>query len=200
MSRHGSSGLHRLEDVLTQIRGDRVTVGTIVDSLGAGSWGLSLLLFGATGLIPGIAPVFGVALCLIAVSMIFGHAHPWLPERVRGWHADRRGLAKGLTRLKPLVAWLETWLRQRGEAFLSEPMQRVAGVAALVNAVLVVLPVPFGNTAPAIATLVLALGLTIGDGYAVLAGLVLTGAAVLIDAIFLWTGYQAVTALLTWLF
>jgi hypothetical protein len=66
--------------------------------------------------------------------------------------------------------------------------------------VLVVLPVPFGNTAPAVATLVLALGLTTGDGLAVLAGLVLTFAAILIDVLFVWAGYQAVVATFAWLF
>jgi len=200
MSAHAPAGLHRLEEALAEVRGDRVSLGTIVDSLGPGGWGLSLLLFGASGLIPGIAPVFGVALCLIALGMIVGHGRPWLPERMRGWQTDRRGLDKGLRRLRPVLGWIERWLRPRGEAFLTDPMLRIVGLAALVNAVLVVLPVPFGNTAPAIATLVLALGLTMRDGYAVLAGMVLTGIALLIDAVLLWTGYQAVTALFGWLF
>src|SRR4051794_33894928 len=200
MSAHAPAGLHRLEEALAEVRGERVSLGTIVDSLGSGGWGLSLLLFGATGLIPGIAPVFGVALCVIAASMILGHGRPWLPERMRQWETERRGLNNGLRRLRPVLSRIERWLQPRGEAFLTGSMLRVAGIAALVNAVLVVLPVPFGNTAPAIATLVLALGLTMRDGYAVLVGMVLTALALLIDGLLLWTGYQAVTALFGWLF
>src|SRR4051812_5774608 len=200
MSGHAPAGLHRLEEALADAGGERISLGTIIDSLGPGGWGLSLLLFGAAGLIPGIAPVFGVALCLIALGMILGYGQPWLPERMRGWQTDRRGLDNGLRRLRPVVDRIERWLRPRGEAFLTDPMLRIIGVAALVNAVLVVLPVPFGNTAPAIATLILALGLTMRDGYAVLVGMALTALALLIDGLLLWTGYQAVTALFGWLF
>ncbi len=194
------TGLHRLEAALADMQGQRVALGTIMDNLGPGGWGLSLLLFGATGLVPGIAPVFGAALCLIAIGMVFGYQQPWLPAQMRQWETNRDGLNAGLRRLRPALRWIEKWLKPRGDVFVTEPMLRIAGVAALVNAVLVVLPVPFGNTAPAVATLVLALGLTTRDGYAALAGIVLTGVAVLIDALLLWSGYQAVAALFSWLF
>ncbi len=200
MEAHSESSLHRLERELARVSGDRISIGSVIDALGPGGWGLCFLLFGLTALVPGIAPVFGVALCILAVSMVVGHDRPWLPNRIRSWQTNRAKLTNGLTRLRPLVSRIERRLRPRGEQFLSGGMLRVAGLAALINAVLVVLPVPFGNTAPAIATLVLALGLTTGDGFAVLAGLVLTIFAILVDVLFVWTGYQAVLAMIGWLF
>jgi hypothetical protein len=79
-------------------------------------------------------------------------------------------------------------------------MLRLAGLAVLLDAILVVLPIPFGNTAPAVAVLALALGLTMNDGLMVLAGMVLTVIALAVDAVLVWAGWQAVSALVSWLF
>jgi hypothetical protein len=38
------------------------------------------------------------------------------------------------------------------------------------------------------------------DGLVVLAGMALTGIALAIDAVLIWAGWQAVSALFTWLF
>ena len=46
----------------------------------------------------------------------------------------------------------------------------MAGIACLIAGVLIVLPIPFGNTAPAVAVLLLALGLSSADRLLVLGG------------------------------
>jgi hypothetical protein len=68
-------------------------------------------------------------------------------------------------------------------------------LAGVVNDVLIVLPIPFGNTAPAVAVLVLALGLVAGDGLAVGAGLALTAVAAAIDIGLVTLGFAAVSGL-----
>ena len=72
----------------------------------------------------------------------------------------------------------------------------IVGFACLVNGILIVLPIPFGNTAPAIAVLLIALGLTACDGLAVLAGLAVTAMAALVDGGLIFLGYQGVASLL----
>jgi hypothetical protein len=194
------SGLCRLEAMLARVPGERVSIGAVVDNLGAGTWGLCFLLFGLAALVPGIAPAFGVALCVIAAGMMLGQRHPWLPERLRRWHAGRGQLRAGMRRLQPILGWVEARLSPRGAIFLSPAILRLTGMAVLLNAILVVLPIPFGNTAPAIAILALALGLTTNDGLMVLVGMALTAIALAIDAVLVWAGWQAVSALFTWLF
>jgi hypothetical protein len=191
---HGG-GLRQLDSILSRYAGDRIQVGTIIDALGPSGWGLCLLTFGLPGLIPGVAPILGVALCLVAAGLIVGQERPWLPQRLRLWQVDRQRLRDGLRRLHPLLAWIERKLDRRGAVFLSPMMLRLCGIAAFVDAVLIVLPIPFGNTAPAIAVIVLALGLTAGDGVAVLAGLGLSVVAIMVDVTLIWAGWQAVSAL-----
>jgi hypothetical protein len=113
------SGLRRLEAMLARVPGERVSIGTVIDSLGAGTWGPCFLLFGLAALVPGIAPAFGIALCLIAAGMTLGQPRPWLPDRLRRWHAGRGQLRAGLRRLQPILGWVEARLSPRSAIFRS---------------------------------------------------------------------------------
>lgn len=75
-------------------------------------------------------------------------------------------------------------------------MLRLLGLACLSNGVLIVLPIPFGNTAPALAAILLALGLATGDGLIALAGLFLSVIAVAVGAGLILLGYEAFSSLL----
>jgi hypothetical protein len=78
---------------------------------------------------------------------------------------------------------------------LHGPGLRMIGLASLINAILIVLPIPFGNTAPAIAMLVLSLGLVMGDGLAVGVGLGATFIALALDGALVGLGFAAVVGL-----
>ncbi len=184
----------RLRRLAHGIEADRVSLGALIDRLGASATGLCLLLFGLVSLIPGIAPVLGVGLCLFALGMVLGHDTPPLPGWLHRVQVDRRRLHQGLQRLCPLIAWLEQWLQPHTARMLRGPGARLVGLAALVNGILVVLPVPFGNTAPAVATIVLALGFVVGDGLAVAVGLLATLLALAIDVALVVLGVAAVAA------
>jgi hypothetical protein len=190
----------KLRRLMGRYNGGGVTLGAVVDDLGAAGLGLCLLLFGLTSLIPGVAPVFGLALCALAFGIVLGHVKPLLPERLRRWQMDRDRVDNGLRRLAPVIAWMERWLRPRMSHLLRGPGIRVVGVASLINGVLIVLPIPFGNTAPAIAMLILSLGMVVGDGIAVGVGLLATVVAMAVDVGMIALGYTAFTALIEHLF
>lgn len=198
--RAGTANADRLRRLVDGMPSDRVALGSFVDGLGAAGTGLSLLLFGLTALIPGIAPLFGLALCAVSLGLLLGHAEPFLPARMRRWELDRGRLRAGLRRLAPLIGWVERWLRPRATGLLRGPGIRLVGAAGLLDGVLIVLPIPFGNTAPALAMLIVALGLIVGDGLAVGAGLLATLVALAADLGLIVLGYSALAGLLTTLF
>jgi hypothetical protein len=188
--------VEKLRALLDGLPDGSVTLGDVIDALGSAGTGLFLLLLSLTALIPGIAPVFGAALCAISLGLILGHEAPLLPARMRRWTLDPGRLRAGLDRLAPRIAWLETWLHPRGDHLLRASGPRVLGIASLINGLLIVLPIPFGNTAPAIAMLLLSLGLVTGDGIAVAAGLAATVIALAVDAAFVGLGFTAVAGLI----
>jgi hypothetical protein len=187
--------IEKVRALLDGLPDGSVTLGDVVDTLGSAGTGLCLLLLSLTALVPGIAPIFGVALCAISLGLVLGHEEPLLPARIRRWTLDPNRLRAGLDRLAPRVAWLETWLRPRGDHLLRASGLRALGLASLINGILIVLPIPFGNTAPAIAMLLLSLGLVTGDGIAVAAGLVATAIALAIDAALVELGFTAIVSL-----
>ena len=194
----------KLRRLMDKFSTSKVALGDVVDELGTAGTGLCLLLFSLTALIPGIAPVFGVALCAVALGMVLGHTQPYLPERLRRWKLDRDRLHGGMYRLAPAIGWLERWLHPRAKHLLPRQQRgsgtRVAGLASLINGVLIVLPIPFGNTAPAIAMLILSLGMVVGDGIAVGVGLLATIIALVIDIGMIALGYTALVSLFQNLF
>jgi hypothetical protein len=180
---------------MDRLYGDSVSLGQVIDALGAGGTGVLLLLVGAVTLVPGIAPVFGFVLGAVALGLVTGRDAIQLPEFLRTKRIERARLDDGLRKLFPRLDWLESHLPRAREGALSMVTIRLAGAAALVNAVLVVLPIPFGNTAPAVASLILALGLIASNARTVLAGAGATVAALAIDAAFVAIAWEAVLGL-----
>jgi hypothetical protein len=87
----------------------------------------------------------------------------------------------------PLLAVLEKLSRARWPAFLQN--DRVLGVLCLYLAILLLLPIPFFNAAPALCLIAIALGMIHRDGVMVAVGIAGT-AAVTISLVILaeWAG------------
>ena len=181
----------RLRDLIDATGADH-RLGGLVSALGHGGTGLLLLLLGLATLVPGVAPLFGIALCTVALSLVAGRPTPWLPAWLARREIPPAKLRAALAWMEPRVTWLERRMRRRLPGLLTGRALRLAGLAALLDGFLIVMPVPFGNAAPALAVLVLSLGLATGDGLAVAAGLLGAVVALVLDAALLLAGGEAV--------
>lgn len=167
---------------LARERDGRVTLGELMDATGAGGTALLLFLLAVASLVPGVAPAFGAAICLLSLPLMTGaHALP-LPDLLRRQSIPRARLARVLDRGLPRLERLENRLRPRLRWLTHGIMLGAAGLACLVAGLLIVLPIPFGNTAPALSVLLLALGISAADGLLVLAGFAAFALAVAFDA------------------
>lgn len=132
---------------------------------------------------PGIPAgmVFGTVLAMIAVQATFGATQPALPKRLAQRKVSRKILGVLARRGPRLLHPIERILKPR-LTWLAGPtaLQRL-GPVLFVLGVLVPLPIPFGNTLPGLATLMIGLGTASRDGLAVLAGLLLAAAAALVS-------------------
>lgn len=158
------------------------TIGRVLDEAGTGAPGVALLVIGGATFVPGVAPAFGAALGFVALGLLRGHEHLRLPPWLRRRAVRPRDLDALMRRLGPVLRWVQARLRGRAPGLTRGRWLRLAGAAALLDALLIVLPIPFGNTAPALAVLVKASGLLAGDGKAVLAGIGGSAVALGIDA------------------
>jgi hypothetical protein len=162
---------------------ERIALGELVDAFGPRAFGALMFVFSIPNLLPlppGSSTFLSIPLLIIAPQLMIGLPTLWLPRALDRRSLRRADLARGFDRLLPRVARIERLLAPRLE-FLFGPLgDRIIGLVILALALVLVLPIPFGNLLPAAAIAALSLGLTQRDGVVVLAGYGIAGASVVV--------------------
>lgn len=176
----------RLSDILKRLAQNSnpdLTLGDIVKALGERGFGALILLLAAPNLIPlppGSSFVFGVPLLFITAQLMIKQDKMWLPKRMVEMRVGGGRLPFLLERLVPPVMKVEKLLKPRGTLLTSSYGERLAGLAGLFCAIVLLLPIFGANMAPAFALCCFALGLIENDGIAMAAGWLGTIATVVI--------------------
>ena len=187
-----------LEDILHSIKGEYITLRDLLGMMGES--GLLLLcaflslpfLFPVS--IPGVSTVFGAGIVLISAAITLNRL-PWLPQKV----ADRR-LESG--KLRPVLERGVTFLRKidrffkprMGALTTGAVMNRVNGLVLMGAGLLLMAPlglIPFSNTLPGVAILLLAAGISQRDGLVVLGGYVMVVLTIVYFAALAYLAYSA---------
>ncbi|HSV30558.1 MAG TPA: exopolysaccharide biosynthesis protein [Atribacteraceae bacterium] len=141
--------------------------------------------------IPGVSTVFGAAILLIGISLLFDR-NVWLPKRIAQRILSADKLRAAFSRGGTWLHVLERISRPHRLNWLvyTRLAQIVNSCAFIAGAVLLMLPsglIPFSNTLPALALLFFSIGLLQRDGLCVLYGHLLN-LATLIYFVFLVFG------------
>jgi hypothetical protein len=168
-----------LRRTIAAIQGDSITVQELLVLIG--EQGLLLfcmiltLPFVLPVSIPGVSTVFGLVIILIGISLTLGRML-WLPERLGRRKIVTDQLVPVLERGVRMCERLERWMRTRLDSLTQgRVMNRVNGLMLTAGGVLLLFPlsfVPFSNTLPAVAVMLLAMGMLQRDGYFVVGGYV----------------------------
>lgn len=166
----------RLAELIRQVPEQGLEIQQLVQNLGReGLLLLSVVVslpFLLPVSIPGVSTVFGALILLIGIAETFG-IRPWLPKKVASYRIEQGRLNQVLKLGSRWVERMETLSRPRWEGFVSGMMGRLHGLVLAVAAGLLMLPlalIPFSNTLPAIACILISAGLANRDGWAVLLG------------------------------
>lgn len=155
---------------------ERATLGELVAKLDERGHALVLLLLAAPNLtpgpsMPGFSTVFAVPLVIVALEMALGRRALRLPRLLANVTIPRRRIANFIVKLEPLLARTERVLKPRAPDVATEARCRAIGAACVVLGTVLALPIPLFSLVPAMALLVIALGLLARDGVAVICGL-----------------------------
>jgi hypothetical protein len=176
----------RLIAVTRRLKAPRLSIGEVIDVLGAEGLGLALLVLALPALVPTPGPVgmvFGSLVAILAFQIMTGAERLWLPERLRARTAPRQTIRKTVARALPWIGRIETALKEnRLSGFTGRRARIAVALPILAMAIAIALPIPLGNFAPALALIVIALGFIARDGLAVLAGLIAAAIALLCSA------------------
>lgn len=169
----------RLRHAAAALQGERVALRQLAEAHGPAAQGTLLVLTALPCLlpIPGTGSVLGWGLAALALAMWRGHDFTRLPERVGNFQMPLPAARRTLTLAAGFYGTAARYARERFAHF-TEPAHRwwIALLVALM-AVLIVLPIPFGNLLPALAVTLFGLGLVFRDGLAMLAGAAMSAAA-----------------------
>jgi hypothetical protein len=116
--------------------------------------------------------------------LLFGARGVWMPDRLRRRGVDATDLRRGLPRVLPWLRRAENVSRPRLHFLFGDLGQRAIGLVCTLLALVLILPIPFGNLLPGAAVSVMALSLLQRDGALLLLGygLTLASAGVLVLA------------------
>lgn len=195
----------RLSDILKRLAQDDnpdLTLGDIVRALGERGFGALILLLAAPNIIPlppGSSFIFGVPLVFITAQLMIKQNKVWLPQKLMNAKVGGGRLPYLLNRLVPYVMKVERLLKPRGTLLTSSLGERLAGLAGLFCAIILLLPIPGANMAPALALCCFALGLIEQDDLAMAGGWIGTAATVVILILLYLFGTAIFAFLSNWL-
>lgn len=166
---------------------DRVTVDDMVEALGHRGYGPFLLVpalieISPVGGIPAVPTILALTIAIFAAQIALGRDHLWLPEWLRNRSISGPRLHKAMDKIKPVARRMDRWFHGR-LCSLSEPLAIRLAAVCCVLLCLTVPPlefVPFASSAPMFAVAVFGLAITVRDGVLMLAGFIVTIAAVAI--------------------
>ncbi len=166
-----------VRQLMAALEGEQITLRELVRLSGEqGMLFFSILLtlpFLLPVSIPGVSTVFGLVLILVGIGITFNRL-PWLPDRLMDRQIQREHLMPVLEKGLQFVGRLERWVRPRLVVMTTGAGANLLNGAVLTLAgVLLLFPlsfIPFSNTLPALAILLLSLGMLQRDGYMVIAG------------------------------
>lgn len=114
------------------------------------------------------------------MQLLLGWRELHVPAFMRRWTLPTRQFIGIVDRMTPWLERAERLARPRLLSLVSRPVERLIGVICIVLAVVLFLPIPFGNIPPGISIGLLGLGMMEKDGRTVGAGLVATAVSLFI--------------------
>lgn len=155
--------------------GPPLTLGEVVDLSREHGFGLLFAALALPTLVPvlppGTAAFIGLLFAGLGLQRVFGLQHPWLPARLRRLTLSPQAARFMDERVIPILARLERSSRGRLGLVATEPLFRAAALSVTLLGLLMVTPLPFFNTLPALLVLMVGIGFLRRDGVYILVGM-----------------------------
>ena len=163
----------RLRDAAAALGTDRLSMGCLARlcEIGSSSWLLALLGALCVLPVPGVGTVLGTGIAAMAVAMWRGSLDAPLNDRIAGFELSRAWAQRVLRTLAAFHSIEGRLVRPRWSWLVRVFSQRRTAILVGVLAVLIALPIPFGNLFPALALVCLGVGLPSRDGAVLLLGI-----------------------------
>jgi len=179
-----------------------VTVGEIVHRFGRRAFGALLFFFSAPNwlpLPPGSSTFLALPLVLLTPQVAYGVQGPWLPRFIDDREMKRAALARSIRKIVPMLQRVERVSRPRLLWMFGPIGDRAIGLTCFLLSLVLLLPIPLGNMAPAAAITAFGLAMVQRDGVLALIGYVITTVSAALLVIGGADAIHALRELIRWL-
>ncbi|ALE15505.1 Exopolysaccharide synthesis, ExoD [Altererythrobacter epoxidivorans] len=158
-----------------------VCISDVVDEFGRRSFGPFLMIFALieitpVGGIPGVPTFLALVCALIALQMLAGRDHIWIPDWIENRSVGADKLRKSAEKLEGIAHWLDKRFHGRLKRFTGRGWQKVA--AAVVILLCCAVPplelLPFASSGPMLAIAAFGLAIMVRDGGLMLGALAIS--------------------------
>ncbi len=178
----------------------QISVKTLLQAHSEEVLGTMLLLVSIPGLLPSTGIPFGSlfspAMFIVGLAWFAGKKTVKLPNKINDYDLNTDTARNILLKMAKAYEYAERLCKPRQSHLTKGFPLRVIGFMVMINAIIVFLPIPFGNTLPAFANIVMALGVLFRDGLTVLLGHLLTLSSLVIGSILGVMAFWAVQKLM----
>ena len=164
-----------IETYCHSMQGDKITVSSILEAFHERGLGMALILFATPMALPipvppGINVALATPLLFLTLQQALGAHTVWLPDHVQKKTFAREALQATLLKIVPFLKRIEILLKPRLPWVTTRLSSQIMGFLGFVMALTICIPVPLTNTVPSFGITIMALGLMMRDGLAVLTG------------------------------
>lgn len=163
-----------LRNLLEQHSEETIRLGDLIRSLGSRAFGPTLLLCALPEALPlpvaGVSAVIGTPLFIFSLQLLLGYREPRIPKWLSKKEFRRKDFERIINYILRYLARFEKVIRPRWQFATTPFVERLLGLLFLILAFVIMLPIPLGNMLPAIAIVVISLGLIEADGVLVVFG------------------------------
>lgn len=169
----------RLRRAAVRLNEERIAIDQLLRAHGPGGQGALLMLLAAPCVlpVPGVGTVLGLGIVALAWAMWCGREVDGLPDRVAKLTMPRLWARRVLALLARVHLWSALLARPRWSQVVAAGLRTWIPCVVAWLAFLIILPIPFGNVLPALALMLLGVGLLARDGVLVAAAVATAGAA-----------------------
>lgn len=153
----------------------RLSLREMIEGFGERGFGAVILMLALMALFPwppGGKAVFSVPIILIAAELALQRDKVWLPRWLLRLSFSRATYRTASLKILPRLRQVERLTRPRWPALTGEVADVVVGVICILLALMMALPVPFGDALPGLTLAIFGLAIIQRDGFAVIAGLI----------------------------
>lgn len=177
----------RLSDILAAVAVDgsheRVSITDLFEVLSHRAFGALMLIFAAPNIFPappGFSSLLAAPLLFLAAQLALSRPAPWLPRLIAERSISRIDFAAIFDKASPWLVRFERLLKPRLSFLTRPPFEQAIALICLLLAVILFLPIPFGNLLPALAICLFSAAILERDGVAALLGAIVTAVSVVV--------------------